>query len=260
MFEVGNNILAIAQKEVGTVENPRNSNRQKYGVWFGWNGVAWCCIFMSWLFWKAGSPFPPLQTPKGCAYVPTMVAHAKKTNQWRPKGSYKPKPGDMIIFQFTNRPDHIGIVKARLDDGRIWTIEGNTNSGGSRTGGGVWELYRRSGILGYIETKPKFNWTEFRRYIAGLVFDKVSKVKTRVPLDNSNKEDVKSVQEALNIILDSKLVTDGLYGPSTTRAVIEWQNKCRLMKLPVNDSAGIFGDSTKWWTCIALSKIRDGKA
>jgi peptidoglycan hydrolase-like protein with peptidoglycan-binding domain len=81
-----------------------------------------------------------------------------------------------------------------------------------------------------------------------------------VPLDNTNKEDVKSIQEALNLITNSKLVTDGSYGPSTTKAVSQWQNKCRLMKLPVNDAAGIFGDSTKWWTCIALAKIRDGEA
>jgi hypothetical protein len=260
MFEVGSGILDLAQKQVGVVEQPSNSNRQKYGEWFGWNGVAWCNIFLSWLYWHSGAPIPPLQTSKGCAYVPTMVAHAKKTGQWRPRGTYKPKPGDMIVFQFTTRPDHIGIVKAVLADGRIWTIEGNTNAAGSRTGGGVWEVYRRSGILGFIECKPKADWAALRRWIAGTTYNKLTGIRTIVPTNNSYNEDIKTVQEALNIVKNAGLKVDGVYGTATYLHMVDWQNKCRAMKLPNSDPQGAFGDYSKWWLCIALANIRDGKA
>ncbi len=34
-------ILEIASKEVGQGEVPLNSNKTKYGKWFGFDGVAW---------------------------------------------------------------------------------------------------------------------------------------------------------------------------------------------------------------------------
>lgn len=260
MFEVGHGVLDLAQQQVGTVESPANSNRQKYGAWFGWNGVAWCNIFLSWLYWHVGSPFPAIQTPKGCAYVPTMVSAAIRYGQWRPVGTYTPKPGDMIVFKFTNRPDHIGIVKAVLPDGRIWTIEGNTNAAGSRTGGGVWEVYRRTRILGYIETKPKADWFAIRRFIAGVVLSKVQPIRTQVPTHNGNAEDIRSIQEGLNVVKNAGLTVDGNYGDITKLHVIDWQNLCRNMNLRMDDPQGVFGDWSKWWMCVALTNIRDGKA
>lgn len=260
MFEVGSGILDLAQQQVGTVESPPNSNRQKYGAWFGWNGVAWCNIFLSWLFWHVGSPFPAIQTAKGCAYVPAMVSAAIRYGQWRPVGTYTPKPGDMIIFKFTNRPDHIGIVKAVLPDGRIWTIEGNTNAAGSRTGGGVWEVHRRSRILGYIETKPKADWFAVRRFIAGVVLGKLQAVRTKVPNDNARAEDIKTVQEALNVVKNAGLSVNGNYDDLTRLHVIDWQNQCRNMGLKMEDPQGVIGDWSKWWLCVALTNIRDGKA
>lgn len=260
MFEVGSGILELAAREVGTVESPANSNRQKYGAWFGWNGVAWCCIFMSWLYASAGSPFPPLQTAKGCAYVPLMVSHAEKTGQWRPVGTYKPKPGDLIIFKFGNRYDHIGIVRAIMPDGRIWTTEGNTNAAGSRTGGGVWYVYRRSGIAGYIETKPKNDWAALRRFFAGLTLAKMQKVVTAVPHPNNSSNDIKVIQESLNTVKDAKLVVNGVYDAATYLHVCDWQNKNRAFGLKNTDGQGSVGNDTKWWLCVALMNIMNGKA
>ena len=33
-------VLTVAAGEIGTTESPSNSNLQKYGEWYGWNGVA----------------------------------------------------------------------------------------------------------------------------------------------------------------------------------------------------------------------------
>ena len=39
-------ILAIAQAELGYTENPRGSNRTKYGKWFKLDGNPWCMMFV----------------------------------------------------------------------------------------------------------------------------------------------------------------------------------------------------------------------
>lgn len=38
---LGEMIVAIARKEIGYEETPKNSNKTKYGKWFGFDGVAW---------------------------------------------------------------------------------------------------------------------------------------------------------------------------------------------------------------------------
>lgn len=255
-----NRVISVARAELGTVEQP--INRTEYGEWFGWNGVAWCCIFASWVFWHAGNPFPPIQKPQGIASVALATDHAIKTGQWRSASSgYKPKAGDLVIFKFTTRPDHIGVVVAMLADGRVWTIEGNTNATGSRTGGMVATLYRRTGILGYIcIDTPSVNLNELRRWLAGLTLGKLQNVRTKVPTDNAWDQDIRVVQDALNIGKNAGLKVDGVYGPETRMHMADWQNQCRKLGLPINDPVGVMGDSSKWWLCIHLGNIRDGRA
>ena len=53
---VPNIIVETAIAEVGYTENPPNSNRTKYGEWFGFDGVPWCGMFVSWVYAKAGYP------------------------------------------------------------------------------------------------------------------------------------------------------------------------------------------------------------
>lgn len=145
-------MVAAARSQIGYVEQP--VNRTKFGIWFGWNGVAWCAIFVSWAFAEVGAAMPPLSNKKGAAYCPTIKDHAVASGQWRPIGSgYRPKLGDLILYKFTNRIDHIGIIIGILPDGRYWTVEGNTNAVGSRTGGMVANLYRRSKIAGFIDVR-----------------------------------------------------------------------------------------------------------
>ena len=58
------------------------------------------------------------------------------------------RPGDVFTIYYSNlkRDGHIGIVE-RVEGGKIITIEGNTNDGGSRDGIGV---YRRSRSINSI--------------------------------------------------------------------------------------------------------------
>ena len=41
-------VLEIARAELGVQEYPAGSNKQKYGVWYGMNGVQWCMEFVQW--------------------------------------------------------------------------------------------------------------------------------------------------------------------------------------------------------------------
>ena len=130
------NIIAIAAKEVGYAESPANSNKTKYGEAYGWNGVAWCMIFMWWCFNQAGMSdlFYGGGKTASCG---ELKNYAIKHNQWV-TGSYQ--PGDLVIMDFPNTKattDHVGIVES-VNGTVLTTIEGNTSpsDSGSQYNGG----------------------------------------------------------------------------------------------------------------------------
>ena len=41
-----NEVLKLAAGELGYTESPANSNRTKYGKWFGFDGQPWCMMFV----------------------------------------------------------------------------------------------------------------------------------------------------------------------------------------------------------------------
>jgi hypothetical protein len=134
--------LAEALSHIGQKESPMNSNRTKFGKWFGVDGVPWCAIFVSYCF-KHGADFEVAKRfrgagvyAKGCTYVPTVEAWLRVTGQWR--GRTTPRPGDIAIFNWDGgTPDHIGIVERYLGGGKFSCIEGNTSLGNNSNGGQV---------------------------------------------------------------------------------------------------------------------------
>ena len=67
-------IVGTAEKEIGVVESPKDSNKTKYGKWFGLDGVAWCGMFVSWVYAIAGKQLPNIGFKKGFAGCQTAVA------------------------------------------------------------------------------------------------------------------------------------------------------------------------------------------
>lgn len=120
-------VLNVARKEIGNKENPPNSNRQKYGEWYGWNGVAWCVQFCVWCFAQAGMPLP-VKTAS-CTSLLTWYQKNKPTSVFKKD----PKPGDIVLYKF----GHAGIVES-VTPKSIVAIEGNTSasSAGSQSNGG----------------------------------------------------------------------------------------------------------------------------
>ena len=43
-------IIDTAAAENGTKESPANSNKTKYGQWYGLDGEKWCAIFVSYVY------------------------------------------------------------------------------------------------------------------------------------------------------------------------------------------------------------------
>ena len=144
---LGQQALASALKELGAKESPANSNRTKFGKWFGVDACPWCNIFVSYCFLN-GAKYTLCAGfkgagcyPKGCTYVPTTEAWLRATGMW--KGRTEPMPGDIAIFNWHGgAPDHIGIVEEYLGGGKFNSIEGNTAVGNDANGGEVMRRLR----------------------------------------------------------------------------------------------------------------------
>jgi len=137
-----NKIVEVATNQIGNGEVPLNSNKTKYGKWFGLDGVAWCGIFVSWCYAMAGKPLGKIGFTKGFAGCQTAVAHFKKTNQI----TKTPVEGDIVFFDWNGdgRFDHVGIFVKWLNDNQFETIEGNTSLTNQSNGGLVMRRNRNN--------------------------------------------------------------------------------------------------------------------
>mgnify|MGYP003473234462 FL=1 len=133
-------IVEVATKEIGTKESPKNSNKTKYGKWFGYDGVPWCAMFVSWCYAMAGEPLPAIGFKKGFAGCQTGYAFFKK-NKWI---TTNPKSGDIVLFDWNGdgRYDHTGIFVKWIDKIHFETIEGNTSLTNQSNGGEVMRRVR----------------------------------------------------------------------------------------------------------------------
>ena len=128
-------LLDIARKEIGTTEDPPDSNKTKYGEWFGVPG-AWCGMFVSWCYYMAGIDLPKIGWAKpGFASCQQAVNYFRKAK----KIVSAPKEGDIVFYDWTGdgRSDHTGIFVRRLSDTMFEAIEGNTSIANDSNGGKV---------------------------------------------------------------------------------------------------------------------------
>ena len=58
-------IIETAHSQLGVCENPAGTNKNPYGKWYGFNGYAWCAMFVSWVYDKAGYPLGKIDDAKG---------------------------------------------------------------------------------------------------------------------------------------------------------------------------------------------------
>lgn len=180
-------VLNIARSQLGYRE--ASGNRNKYGRWYGMNGVSWCDIFVSWVGVQANAR----NIVGRAAYTPAHADWFRQNNRW----GHAPRRGAIVFFNFphdgVDRIQHIGIVESVRRDGRVVTIEGNTSpgTGGSQSNGnGVFRRVRgRALIVGY--GYPAY----------------------------ANENDVKPLSKDRKVPGHPPLTVDGVWGRQTTRAL-----------------------------------------
>ena len=133
-----NPIVDVAESQLGY------SGGKKFWTWAGYSKrVAWCNIFVTWCadqcgFYKSGA-VPLFQQPQD------TLEWYQARRLFKKRGSYTPKPGDLIFFNWgTNHAQHIGIVE-RVENGNVYTIEGNSRDVVKRQGYSLSSY----GIIGY---------------------------------------------------------------------------------------------------------------
>lgn len=124
-----------AARHVGVKESPPGSNRQKFGEWYGWNGVAWCAMFVSYCYAAAGSK--SVAKRLRWAYCPYMVADAKAGRNGLAL-TRSPQRGDVVLF---SKPvaKHVELFDEWVVEGKTFaTIGGNTSPNDMANGGMVY--------------------------------------------------------------------------------------------------------------------------
>jgi hypothetical protein len=182
-------VLNEARSQVGYREGARNYN--KYGLWYGWNNVAYCAIGLTWC---------AARVPGGLAAIGGRWAYCPSWANWfRSKGRMHQtgQRGDIVFFDWSGKKRrgyeaHVGIVES-ISGSYVLTVEFNTAAGyGNQSdGGGVHKRTR------HISTVVGFG----RPFYAGEIA--VTPIKT-VPVAYTHSG-------------ISPLVVDGAWGAATTR-------------------------------------------
>ena len=236
-------VVNTALAEVGFKESGNNMN--KYGAEYGYNGAAWCCIFIWWVFKHAGASALFYGGNK-CASCTTLM------NWYKNKGQQVSdiQPGDLLFFNFDSNPNrnkaqHIGIAVGYSNGTMVQSVEGNTSpsstSGSQDNGEGVYKKNRKlSQIICVI--RPAY---------AGATFD------TAIPSDMyynyETGEETSSAGGFFNSLLElGKSMVKAMFGENLYNAVFgegEDQTTDNYPSSVVDDAGNLAGsnNSEKIW-------------
>jgi CHAP domain len=168
----GNEIVRIAQSQLGHTESPLGSNCTPYGPC-----VEWCSLFVAWVWERAGVPLKGGTAPYAYSGSIYEWAKAHEAGPSLPGGpapgespfstatpngarvlppTATPSPGDAVLFGTgPTDSDHIGIVERVFPSGQITTIDGNYSDRVARVGPFLPSRAVKSGepapILGYAQ-------------------------------------------------------------------------------------------------------------
>lgn len=124
----GSNIVAVAESQVGQLEQPPGSNCTIYGPC-----EEWCSLFVAWVWQHAGVPLPGPTALYG--YSGALYTWVKEHGGRALRPSATPASGDAVFYGSGPQASvHVGIVVRVLTDRRIVTVEGNYNGRVTRVG------------------------------------------------------------------------------------------------------------------------------
>lgn len=170
----------------------------------------WCAIFVTYNLRKVGVPTTICPNFAGCTSLYDNFLVPK--GLWKPRGSYTPKAGDLIMFNWNKKKypmQHVGLVE-KVSGSIVYTIEGNSKGGYSECG---------------VRHKSYAITSE---YIAGYGALKYETITGNVATTTNNstldaatkKAMVKKFQTWMNSNYKAGLAVDGSFGPKSRTAVV----------------------------------------
>ncbi len=243
-------LLAVARAEVGYLEKASNSGLDSktgnagYNNWTKYaadldklgdiyngpkNGYYWCDVFVDWCFIKAFGKelgvkmlYQPLKgLGAGCTY---------SAQYFQSKGAFykNPQPGDQIFFAYGDDGyDHTGIVE-KVENGRVYTIEGNT-SGGSGVidnGGGV---FRKSYPLGYYQIggygRPNYKLYQEEETVT---YEQWVEFQKRYEREQAAKDASRWAEEAIDYCKDQEIMSGDANGAFRPQSSVKRQELAQV--------------------------------
>jgi CHAP domain len=160
---LGGLALGVAVSQLGESEVPKGSNSGPQvdtylaSVGLG-SGFSWCQAFVYWCYREAakmaGCGNPAFRTASVADCWNKTSAEFKTTKIDALKNRPAVAPGSQVIFLYGRGLGHTGLVE-HVDEAGIHTIEGNSNTDGSREGYEVvrhvrrWDDPHLAGFIGY---------------------------------------------------------------------------------------------------------------
>ena len=210
-----NDVVNKARSYLGYQGNPNTFTR-----WYCKDNKthAWCGMFVDYVF-KHDLKSDWLDGCSNFAYVPTIVAWAKKMKYWTTDYK-KAKAGDLVVYNWypekKNHYSHVGIVEKQKTGG-LQSCEGNTTKGTKKN---------------CVASKGRG-----KKYIAGVILLPYIEPYnlTRVLKKGCKGNDVKELQKELNKRGYSCGKVDGIFGDKTAKAVAKFQ---KASKIAVDSKVG----------------------
>lgn len=145
-------IVEIAKSEYDDYVAADIHGGDKYRAWINGgaaDGAPWCATFVSWCANECGFIESGI-VPKNGAVLGFLDYYRSHPDMGAvfDGDAYSPVPGDFIVWQRSLDPDsiiesHIGIVERVSDEGRVYTIEGNSGNSISKNS------YGSAGLASY---------------------------------------------------------------------------------------------------------------
>ncbi len=142
-------LALAAESQVGEKEEGNNGGAavRKYqnATWLEPGAWPWCAAFVCWSFKEAlKKSVQVIQRPTTPgAWTFEKWAIKEGAELIKPASKAQVKRGDIVVYTFS----HIGIAVADELDGKVETVEGNTNPGGDREGDGVYRKTRKKALI-----------------------------------------------------------------------------------------------------------------
>lgn len=214
-------VLNVARSLLGIVERPNGSNMTPIGAWYGWNGVAWCAMTVSYCMAHVG------RGDIRFAYCPYGINDFKngKFGSWLSRNATV-QPGDVVFYDWEGDgvSDHVGFVESVRGDGTLVTIEGNTENACKRLVRG------RGNVVGF--GRPRYDAEVVNPPVGNESSLPVLRIGSRGPAVLWIQTILKNHAGNPNLALDSS------FGPATQKAVINLQKFFHLT------ADGIVGPAT----------------